>query len=307
MTRSGRTTPATATFKKTSFSHPTTSKYHSSLFTSTSKGTSSSYTFTPTIPSVKNPYIIHHEGKNGSIFIILGSVIIALIVGMILARFWFWMKNRKATNDEKLLDEYYGGTLEKSRSGFLNYDPAYFDNEKSAFNLSFNSSPYTCNSQTSQSSTSSGDRKSRIDLNNLTTQPGRALRGDSQIPTIRRNSFISPLNDLINESNVNLVSNANSDINSGVFSASTETMLGSGTVLHARNKSIPALDKINSPTPDRRRSTHLETVEQMVNQSLINLDKSGNSIPNEQSTKTKRSRPASQVLDMLVLQDLKDL
>lgn len=308
ITRPARTTPATATFKRTSHTPSPTSKHHSSSFiTSTTSNTSSSYTFTATVPNVKNPYIIHQKGKNGSIFIIVGSVIIALIAGIILARFWFWLKNRKATNDEKLLDDYYGGALEKTTSGFLNYDPIYFDREKSAFNLSIDSSPESKGSPSSHLSTSSGGNSSRIDLNNLTTQPGRALRGPSQIPAIRRNSFISPLNELINESNIDLIQDSNKhEIYAASKNGSTsiETTVDSGLPLHARNKSMSLLfNDISPKSHNRARSVHLDSVEQLVNQSLIDLDKSGISTSDRQTTKPKRSRPASQVLDMLVLQD----
>lgn len=285
-----------------------------------SSKTSSSYTgtFTPSIPTGFNPFVDKRRGENGSIFIIFGTIIISLLVGILLTRLWFWLKNRRATEDDKLFEDYYGGS-----NGFMKYDSDFVNKEKSSYNVYLESSPESGFSHASKSSTSSAGGQSGVDLNNLTSKPGRSLRGTSQsyvLPT-KRNSFISPINALINESRSDASSDGMPSAKSKQFSTFDVTESSASDSIHTsknvvspyetRSRSISVLFNSNSPNLDsvghsRAPSAHLDCVEKMVNQSLIDLNKSKqHSSSNEQSTKPKRSvRPASQVLDMLVLQEL---
>lgn len=292
------------------------------LHSQTASKTTSSYTgtFSASIPTTINPYINQEKGLNGTVFIIVGTIIISIITAILAARFWFWLKNRRATDDDKAFEDYYGGQNDDSH-GLLNYDSAYFGKEK-PYNIHLESSPESGFSHSTNSSSASAGDIIRPDINNLTSQPGRTLRGTTQsyIPPVKRNSFISPINALIesqHESSDILSSDNNRSFSaSNITNSSTSESIPSAaakseiTPSERRNRSISVLFNANSPNlgaHSRAASAHLNSVEKMVNQSLIDLNQSRNnqSVSNKATKKPRRNtRPASQVLDMLVLQDL---
>lgn len=200
-------------------------QYTSSLSaSSTTISTAYDPTFTPSIPKVLDPYIIRYDDYNGTVFIAVGTIIIVSFAILLIARFWFWIKNRKAAKDATDFDDYYGSSpyFDEKDGGFLSYDSSYFGEKKKNLGLySSSASSFNSTGSSNFNSSSSASVNERFnDLSNLTSQPGRNLRNALTQPYTppKRNSFISPINQLIQEqynstttinSNNNRLSNSN--------------------------------------------------------------------------------------------------
>lgn len=278
-----------------------TTTTHSSLSSlSTHSSASASATFTPVISHEYNPFVYHYDDKNGTVFIAVGTIIVTLFVLLLSARFWYWLKNRKAAQDATRFDDYYGGGTvsyyddDKSDLSFLTYDPTSFMEKKNSYrneNATPNSgsSGFTHNSTASSSSFGSmNDNQSRVDLSNLTSQPGHNLRSalaQSYIPPRNRHSFISPINQLIQEQNPSM--------QSVITDSSGSKRLSSNQLLDAFNIPSPVDPSVNISSPptsatskdSRRRKT--QSISLLINSSSPNMNSKSNlPVSNNHSTNT---------------------
>jgi hypothetical protein len=315
--------------------------------------TSSSYvpTYTPSIPKVYDPYIIYSKDRNGTVFIAVGTIIIAIFVIVFFARFWYWLKNRKAAKDATRFDDYFGngGTYNDSNQSsftFLQYDSSYFDEKKS--NYGIDSSPNSSNrsnfSHSSLSSTSSSTISNQNNANtmysNMISKPGHNLRNaltQTYVPSRNRNSFISPIDQLINDSKYktnNDEKGENEEFNKRLSYSKLLDSPMNRTDAEFSN-TIPSQEKRKRKTQSisilfngsdlndfensmnqhvqqqqkphfRSTSVDFNQLEKMVNQSLVDVNKSsGNSTPVVTSDLSKaggkkKNRPPSAILDSLV-------
>lgn len=293
---------------------------HSSFSRSTTRSSASeAATFVPVISDEYNPYIHHYEDKNGTVFIAVGTIIIALFVLLLSARFWYWLKNRKAAQDATRFDDYYGGGTisyyddDKSDLNFLAYDPTSFTEKKNSYRNctatpNSDSSSFTHNSTASSSSLGSmNNNQSRVDLSNLTSQPGHNLRSalaQSYIPPRNRHSFISPINQLIQEQNPSM--------QSVITDGNGSKRLSSNQLLDAFNISSPVDHSINisspstnaSSTDSRRRKT--QSISLLINSSSPNINSRSNLLEsnNHSSNNLNGAHSRSTSLDLRELEKL---
>lgn len=272
---------ASTTRSVTSFSSSSAynSATRSAWVISTTSATHSS-TFVPVITDEYDPYVFHYKDKNGTVFIAVGTIIITLFVLLLSARFWYWLKNRKAVQDASKFDDYYGGGAvsfyddDKSDINFLAYDPASFADKKNGYGNytstpSSNLSAFTHSSTSSSSVNSITDNHSRVDLSNMTSQPGHNLRSawtQSYVPPKNRHSFISPINQLLQEQYPSMQTNIDT-ADSGTKRLSSNQLLDafnvSSPVDHSMNDSSPSINA--SSREARRRKT--QSISYMINTS----------------------------------------
>lgn len=228
--------------------------YASSYQTSTS---STSYRKISTFADDYDPYVIHHHDVNGTVFIAVGTIILSLFAILLVARFWFWMKNRRAVRAASQFDDYYGGGgsggtgYDEKDLSYFTYDSTIFGEKKNPNGIYLSSPGQYSTTQTefTQSSSSSyhnhniSDSQNSPDLSNLTSQQGRHLRNaltQSYIPPKTRTSFISPINQLIQEQQV---------YSTDSFDTSNESYPNQSRISHQRLSSSQLLSNVfNAPT-----------------------------------------------------------
>lgn len=304
----------------------TSSKTTASTITS-----STSYAFKASIPTSYDPYIVHSDDKDGTIFIAVGTILIALFVFFIIAKFWFFLKNRKAAELATKYDDIYAGNYYDSSSSVLHYDSAFFDEKKSSYGTdSPSSGTRSTYSHSTNPSTSSRGSETREDVNNYTSQPGRNLRNAYRYQNYnpkRRESFISPINELINDSSeknedpqlatkrMSYIDLLDSTVNQTPDSNNNST---THVAPPSRRKTQSISMLFNSPIDNdhtgkfphaKSPSVDFGQVHKLVNQSLVSVNQSpstpstaseGSSAVTRKEKPGKKNRPPSMVLDMLV-------
>lgn len=299
--------------------------------TATATSTSSSYsgTFTASVPLIRDPYYEESDDKNGTVFIAVGTIIIALFGMLLTARFVYWLKNRKAAKDATKFDEdyYYGNGSpyhDNNSVSFLNYDSSYFDEKKSYYGISSPSSSdrshFTHSSAPSTTSTADSINTNHID--NLASQPGRHLRSaltQTYVPPRNRNSFISPINELINESltsfpqenansagsNGKSLQNSKSDPSTINPSSTTDSFSSADgskkehrrrktqsiSILFNGSPNLSSTSQVYNTRHSKSTSVDLHELEKMIHEKYS--AGSGNATPNAGSIDTPESRSAA--------------
>lgn len=297
---------------------------------------SHSQTFVPVVPDVFDPYLIESKNTNGTVVIAVGTIIISVFMIIFMAKFWFWLKNRKAAKEGTKFDDYFGngGSYNEihdthSNLSLLNYDSRYFDEKKSLYGISAPNSPYQIALSTDSSSSSSASSSSSPSIilaNDKIARQGHTLRSaltqQTNIPQYsaninrNRNSFISPINELISGGEMGV------EVSQGSPQISSNTK---NEIKKRKTKSISKFENfdINNEVKDlngnnqlhsRTTSMELNDLEKMINDSFINdtttttttTTTSNKSSPNQGSegSNRKTNRPPSVILDMLVQNDM---
>lgn len=299
----------------------TSSSITNSMRASSTLSSTSSYngTYTAGVPVYQDPFILHCENVRGTVFISVGSIIISVFIIVIIARLFFWMKNRKdAKYVTKFDEDYYNGPLgdiklgfNDNNSSFMSYDTKFFEEKRNTSGLNspystFNNTPNSNDvSAYTHSSTPSTSSSNNLLLNaNQVSQPGRNLRNAlTQEYNPNRNtnrmSFISPINELINSS-VDL----QEPNNNKVLSSNLNMNLSSPSVTIETEHNTPIVDNNKTMRPHSRcTSVDLNELEKMIDQSLVSV----NNVPlNEHKLDKngKRKRAPSVILDSLIQDDI---
>lgn len=326
----------------------------SSNIATPSATTTSVESYKQSVPTSYNPYIIKHADVNGTVFIAVGTIIISFFFILLIARFWYWLKNRRAAKHGAYWDDYNGhnnqngyySNMEKNdndnpNSIFLNYDSTIFGSEKNSPSDLQSPLHYNSNSDfstPSSNNTSSSNNSLRNSINsanllnfNTPPKPGRMLRGAlNQHPQINRNrnSFISPINELIlqNENYQNGSSSTLAD-NSYLSTQNSSPMYSSDESYKTKKRKTQSISFLINASPEinenksssnnssnnsHTRSTSLDIyqLEKMINKSLVEVNFSDDRLNSPATTNKSenqqkgKKRPPSMVLDMLVGDDM---
>ncbi|GMM29898.1 hypothetical protein DAMA08_026430 [Martiniozyma asiatica (nom. inval.)] len=271
---------------------------------------------TQVVPVTYDPYLIDYKDKNSTVFIAVGSILFSLSFLLLLTRVWIYFKNRRAAKARGIVDieDYYGyndaeseiGSLfEKSNSGWGNtlaYDSSLFHKSNNSQSSSFFNSSNSSSSSSSNSSPQQQPKDINKKLSDMTNQQGHQLRQYT-----KRSSYISPINQLLSETQ--LIPEINVSLDEQI---NPET-----PVTHTRGKSISVLmaGGFSPKAKSRHASVDLTSLHKLVNQSLQdvsaqptrsqtpvqnNPSKELTSNANGSTNNKKINRPPSMLLDMFV-------
>lgn len=247
----------------------------------------SSYVNPTTVPTGVSPFASKSTDMNGTVFVAVGTIVLALLGLLLLSRFFFWLKNRRDAHSFADIDDYYGRIYDYEKSLFgTDSEP---DEKTNALTLQYDSQVFSeKRSASSNNSYHSSNPSSSSNTPQVTPpRPGRMLRNGSQtIPAqmnIKRASYISPINELASQEN-----------------------LGSTVSLqhptHRKSSSISLLlarpENPSSPLLGSNSALDLMEIHEMVEQSLA---------PQNATTekfKKGHKRPPSAVLDELLKERL---
>ncbi|CDK26077.1 unnamed protein product [Kuraishia capsulata CBS 1993] len=207
--KSSTTTGKTST--KTSNSSDSSGTTSSRTTSSSSSSTSTSYTFTAEVPSESSPFIQTDSDATGTLFIIVGVIILSgfllFMLWRAIAHFRSWRAAKQTVKFEKMYQ--FGNTSAFSdNDSMLAYDSSVF-HQKGIFNNS-NISYMDGESTIGLDHRSVYSFQSNFD--DTTSSQGRTLKNAltnnsallNQVPSRSRISYISPVNELIKQQMMNL-------------------------------------------------------------------------------------------------------
>ncbi|KAG0680218.1 hypothetical protein C6P40_004770 [Pichia californica] len=303
-------TTSSSAFHKTGTS--TTSYSYSYSYSYSAAPTSSySVTFVPVISDEFDPYVMHYNNKNGTVFIAVGTIILSLLLLLSGVRFWYWLKYRKVAKEATNFDDYYGGGndstifFDDDKDNFLAYDIGSYNNENnkrnsnglflsspngSQYSHSINSSNSSFDSINNNSNNNlSASSASNHNLSNLTSQPGRNLRNaftQSYIPPRTRSSFISPINQLIQEQYSSI---------ENIDGSNKETTISSSSSSSSSSPSQLSSSITPSPSPElhRRRLSSAQILTGMIDSPKLTLSSSSPPISSNNSNNFRKRKTQS--------------
>lgn len=260
----------------------------------------SHYANPTTVPTGLAPYISMHKDVNGTVFIAVGTIILSFLAILIAARFFFWLKNRRDARSFDDIDDYYGRMYDYEKSIFGNEGGSRDEKSNGGeLTLDYDSQLFTegrnnTSSDNSYFSNHSSNPSTSSNTLSPNFKPGRMLRNGSnqinpsQMVNIKRASYISPINELVNADGgmSSYVSLHDKTQSSHRKSSSISLLLAKGE---------PSGNK--TPILGAKSMDNFKEMQNMVEQSLV---------PETKSPKTNfkkgHSRPPSVILDLL-LQD----
>lgn len=275
----------------------------------------SSYINPTNVPTGISPFINVNRDSNGTVFIAVGTIILSILALLLIARFFFWLNNRKEAKSFDDIDDYYGNMYDYEKSIFgskssnqynfddekinnneltLQYDSRLFDEKRGAVNTTSSNNSYFTNHSSNPSTSSNTVISPSPQSTVLSPKQGRVLRNGTQIDpnqmvNIKRTSYISPINELVNNN---------------------DSKVSYSPVLEERHKKSSSISLLiargdlesgsKTPVIGSQSVLDLREIQTMVEKSLV--PKTINKEETKGSNKYKRghSRPPSVVLDLLL-------